>query len=119
MVKEVLLPDQVLATGDASFRKRRFERYRQLRDQGVTVLLGSHEPKIVSRFCDRAILLEGGLIVMDHRPDRVAEDYSKLLGWDPSRGEGADAGEGVVWVGRWYWKWKRTSPKTKTPGNSA
>ncbi len=79
-VREVLLLDEILAVGDASFKERCFARYRELQDRGVTVLLVSHEPKIVSTFCDRAILLEGGRILMDSRPDRVAESYLRLLG---------------------------------------
>ncbi len=78
-VREVLLLDEILAVGDAGFRERCFDRYQQLRDQGITILLVSHEEKIVSTFCDRALLIERGQILMDDQPDAVTTEYLRLL----------------------------------------
>ena len=59
-VRNVLVLDELLAVGDAGFKERCFERYRELRAGGHTFLLVSHDPGIVAACCDRAVLLEGG-----------------------------------------------------------
>lgn len=78
-VREVLVLDEILAVGDAGFKVKCEERYRELRAHGHAVVLVSHDPKIVSTFCDRALLLEGGRIVGDGRPDAVAQQYLSLM----------------------------------------
>ena len=76
---EIVLLDEVLAVGDASFRAKCEARYRELHAAGHTVLMVSHDPDIVRKFCDRAILLEGGRIIAEGRPPMIAEGYLSLL----------------------------------------
>ncbi|NED89130.1 ABC transporter ATP-binding protein, partial [Streptomyces sp. SID11233] len=57
---DVLLVDEALATGDASFRKRSEARIRQLREQAGTVFLVSHSNKSIRDTCERALWLEHG-----------------------------------------------------------
>ena len=78
-VREVLILDEIFAVGDAGFRERCEERYRQLRSLGHTVIIVSHDPRIISTFCDRALLLDGGRIAMDGPASDVAEHYVSLL----------------------------------------
>jgi len=78
-VREVLILDEIFAVGDAGFKARCVERYRQLSAAGHTVLLVSHDPMTISKFCDRALLLEDGRIVMDGPGDQVAERYLALM----------------------------------------
>jgi ABC-type polysaccharide/polyol phosphate transport system ATPase subunit len=78
-VREVLVLDEIFAVGDAGFRARCEERYRELRAAGHTVVLVSHDPRTVSRFCDRALLLDNGRIVGDGPPDAIAEAYLRRL----------------------------------------
>jgi len=77
-VRDVLILDEIFAVGDASFRRRCEERYRVLRAAGHAVILVSHDRRIVSTFCDRALLLEGGTIVMDDNPERICDAYFQL-----------------------------------------
>jgi ABC-type polysaccharide/polyol phosphate transport system ATPase subunit len=84
-VREVLLLDEIFAVGDAEFGRRCEERYRKLHDEGRTVVLVSHNPEVVARHCERALLLEGGRIVLDDRGAKVAEAYVELLGGRPLR----------------------------------
>ncbi len=77
--REVLLLDEVFAVGDAGFKARCEERYRELHAAGHTLVLVSHEPRTVAAFCERALLLEGGRIVMDDCGPRVAEAYLQLM----------------------------------------
>jgi ABC-type polysaccharide/polyol phosphate transport system ATPase subunit len=78
-VREVLVLDEIFAVGDAGFRARCEARYHELRDAGHTVLLVSHDPRLISSFCDRALLLDGGRIVAEGAPAAVAERYLSLL----------------------------------------
>lgn len=78
-VREVLILDEIFAVGDAGFRERCQTRYQQLRAAGHTLLLVSHEPFTIARFCDRALLLEGGRVVMDDEAEAVADAYVRLL----------------------------------------
>jgi len=78
-VREVLILDEIFAVGDAGFRERCEERYRQLRSLGHTVIIVSHDPRIISTFCDRALLLDGGRIAMDGPASDVADHYISLL----------------------------------------
>ena len=64
-VRDVLVLDEIFAVGDQEFRARCEARYRELHAQGHTVVIVCHEPRIVSTFCARALLLEGGTIVLD------------------------------------------------------
>ena len=78
-VREVLVLDEIFAVGDAGFRQRCEERYRQLHAGGHTMLLVSHDPRIISTFCSRALLLDNGHIVMDGPSSDVADRYVKML----------------------------------------
>jgi len=57
---EVLLIDEALAVGDAFYQQRCLRKMRSLRDEGVTIVLVSHDPSAIISLCDRAIWLEGG-----------------------------------------------------------
>ena len=78
-VKDILVLDEVFAVGDAGFKAACESRYRELRRDGKTIVLVSHDPVVVARFCDRAMLLDAGRIAYDGSPQRVAERYLTLL----------------------------------------
>src|SRR5687767_6819936 len=78
-VRDVLILDEIFAVGDAGFKERCHERYRELHRSGRSMLLVSHEPRTVAAFCDRALLLEGGRIIMDGDAADVAEAYVSLV----------------------------------------
>jgi ABC-type polysaccharide/polyol phosphate transport system ATPase subunit len=77
-VREVLILDEVFAVGDAEFKARCEARYRELRAAGHTVILVSHDKRIVRAHCDRAVLLERGVISMEGRPEEVVDAYLGL-----------------------------------------
>src|SRR4051812_42275564 len=78
-VREVLVLDEIFAVGDAGFRQRCEERYRQLHAAGHTMLMVSHDPRIIASFCDRALLLDAGRIVMQGAASDVADRYITML----------------------------------------
>jgi ABC-type polysaccharide/polyol phosphate transport system ATPase subunit len=57
--------EQVLVVGEREFRQRCWTHVDILREQGVTFLLASDSPRQFRRFCDRAVLLDGGHIVAE------------------------------------------------------
>lgn len=83
-VREILILDEVFAVGDAGFKERCQARYREIHRAGHSMLLVSHEPRTIAAFCDRAILLEGGRIVMAGPAADVADRYMALLTEDQS-----------------------------------
>jgi ABC-type polysaccharide/polyol phosphate transport system ATPase subunit len=78
-VRDVLILDEILAVGDAGFRGRCLERYRALRARGHTVVLVSHDPRIVTECCDRAVILEDGRIFLEGTAAFVADRYVSML----------------------------------------
>jgi ABC-2 type transport system ATP-binding protein len=75
---DVLLIDEVLAVGDASFQQKCFDEFARLRREGRTVILVTHDMGAVERFCDRALLLERGRPEMMGNPHEVALRYLDL-----------------------------------------
>jgi ABC-type polysaccharide/polyol phosphate transport system ATPase subunit len=73
-VREVLVLDEVYAVGDARFKARCEERYRQLKAEGHTVVLVSHDERAVA-LCDRALLLDGGRVSAAGTPAEIFEAY--------------------------------------------
>ena len=76
---DVLIVDEALAVGDAYFVHKCFQRIRQFREAGTTLVLVSHDPGAVQALCDRAILLDGGRLVMDGLPQHVIDYYNALI----------------------------------------
>ena len=83
-VRDVLILDEVFAVGDAGFKERCQDRYRDLHRAGHSMLLVSHEPRTIAAFCDRALLLENGRIISSGAADVVANRYLELLTEDAS-----------------------------------
>jgi ABC-2 type transport system ATP-binding protein len=59
---DVLLLDEVLAVGDESFQKKCFETFDRFKEAGKTVVLVTHDPELLRRFCDRVLFLEAGVV---------------------------------------------------------
>jgi ABC-2 type transport system ATP-binding protein len=78
-VRDVLVLDEIFAVGDQEFRARCETRYRELSARGRTVVLVSHDPQIISTFCDRALLLDGGTIVKEGTGEEVVREYESQM----------------------------------------
>jgi len=85
---EILIVDEVLAVGDASFQRRCLGRMNEIADHGRTVLFVSHNLSAVSNLCSRAIWLERGRLVLDGEPRDVVSRYLEAthgVASDPER----------------------------------
>jgi ABC-type polysaccharide/polyol phosphate transport system ATPase subunit len=78
-VTDILLLDEIFAVGDAGFKARCEERYRQLLAAGHTVVLVSHDPTTIADLCSRAVLLENGEVIASGPASDVAQQYLALL----------------------------------------
>ena len=76
---ELLLVDEVLAVGDASFQAKCYRRMKSLRDNGSTVVLVSHQIPLVQRVCDRVLLLAGGKVSALGPTEEVVSAYYHTL----------------------------------------
>jgi ABC-type polysaccharide/polyol phosphate transport system ATPase subunit len=72
---DVLLVDEVLAVGDESFTHKCLDKFAEFRRRGRTVLLVTHSLDLVTRFCDEALWLDGGLVRTHGDPRRVIDAY--------------------------------------------
>jgi ABC-type polysaccharide/polyol phosphate transport system ATPase subunit len=92
---DVLLIDEVLAVGDAAFQQKCFDVFFRLKHEGKTILFVTHDMSSVQRFCDRAVLLEKGVVRLVGDPERVANHYVEVnFGRDRLAGEGPEAAAG-------------------------
>ncbi|MBI2378994.1 MAG: ABC transporter ATP-binding protein [Deltaproteobacteria bacterium] len=73
---DILLLDELLAVGDADFKKKSMARMEELVSGDTTVVIVSHDPNEVLRICTRAVLMEKGQIVMDGTPEDVSARYT-------------------------------------------
>lgn len=72
---EILLIDEVIAVGDAEFQKKCLDHIFHLRQQGVTLVLVTHDMLSLPKFCDRGILIEQGRITDEGTPQQVVHNY--------------------------------------------
>jgi len=76
---DILIVDEALSVGDAYFQHKSFDRIRQFRKQGTTLLIVSHDKQAIQSICDRAILLNAGNLVMEGEPEAVMDYYNAML----------------------------------------
>ena len=75
----VLIVDEALSVGDAYFQHKSFNKIREFREQGTTLLIVSHDRSAIQSLCDRAILLERGFVIKDGPPEEVMDFYNALI----------------------------------------
>lgn len=75
---DIYIVDEALSVGDVFFQQKCYERMRQMKEQGVTIIMVSHDPAPIVSFCDRAILIEKGEIKGEGAPDVILDMYQAL-----------------------------------------
>lgn len=76
---DVLIVDEALSVGDAYFQHKSFDRIREFRQAGTTLLIVSHDKTAIQSICDRAILLDHGRVVKQGAPEAVMDFYNAML----------------------------------------
>jgi ABC-2 type transport system ATP-binding protein len=75
---DVLLIDEVLAVGDASFQQKCSDAFHQMKAEGKTIILVTHEMGSVESYCHRAMLISDGEIKYIGEPTEAGRQYLKL-----------------------------------------
>lgn len=76
---EILIIDEAFSVGDTYFQHKSLNRIREFQEQGMTLLLVSHDHGAIQAICDRAILLEKGTVIKDGEPEAVMDFYNALI----------------------------------------
>lgn len=76
---DLLIVDEALSVGDSYFQHKSFDRIRQFREQGISIMLVSHGMGDVKTLCDRVILLEKGKVLKDGPADEVVDYYNAMV----------------------------------------
>ena len=76
---DLLIVDEALSVGDSYFQHKSFDRIRQFRDEGISIMLVTHGMGDVRTLCDRVILLDKGCLLKDGQPDEVIDYYNALI----------------------------------------
>jgi teichoic acid transport system ATP-binding protein len=79
MDPDILLIDEALSVGDAKFRKKSFEKMRELCSQDRTIVLVSHALGSIEDLCDQAIWIDKGHLRMEGEPSDVIHAYTSFL----------------------------------------
>jgi ABC-2 type transport system ATP-binding protein len=87
-VPDILILDEVLSVGDATFTSKCEQRIRSFRDSGATVLIVSHATLAITKNCTRAIWLDDGEMKADGKAADIVALYLREHGTDPSEHQG-------------------------------
>ncbi len=76
---EILIVDEALSVGDVFFRSKCYRKFEEFKDQGRTILFVSHDLSAITKYCDRAILLNQGDKIYEGSPKEAIDLYKKVL----------------------------------------
>lgn len=76
---DILIVDEALAVGDARFQLKCMDKFTEFVERGKTILFVTHDVNSVKRFCNRAIWLDRGKLIMDGNTDEVTDHYLDFL----------------------------------------
>ncbi len=94
---EILLLDEIFSAGDIHWMEKAQRRMRALIDRTSILVLVSHSMDLIQTYCDRAIWLEAGKLVMEGTPDKIVEAYrSAAAGAAPNVSDEHQATSSVV-----------------------
>lgn len=75
---DLIIIDETLAVGDANFRMKCYDRIRQMKQEGQSFLLVSHNQNLLANFCTRGIVLDGGKKLFDGITLEAVEVYKRI-----------------------------------------
>ncbi len=83
---EILIVDEALSVGDVFFQAKCYRKFEDFKKEGKTILFVSHDLGSITKYCDRAILLNQGEEIFEGTPKEAVDIYKKVLvhQFDPS-----------------------------------
>lgn len=76
---EILIVDEALSVGDVFFQAKCYRKFEDFKKAGKTILFVTHDLSSISKYCDRAILLNNGAKISEGIPKEVIDIYKKVL----------------------------------------
>ena len=76
---DILLIDEILAVGDAAFQAKCFEKMKEIKARGTTIVIVSHALSQIEQLCERSIWIDEGRIRMDGTPRDVHPHYMERM----------------------------------------
>ena len=76
---DILLVDEILAVGDAAFQAKCFNKMREIKANGTTIVIVSHALSQIEQICERSIWIKDGHIKMEGIPREVHAEYMKFM----------------------------------------
>lgn len=76
---DILIIDEALSVGDVYFQHKSFDKIKEFKSLGTTLIIVSHDSGAIKSICDRVILLEKGQILKDGEPEAVLDYYNALI----------------------------------------
>ena len=76
---DIYLLDEVLAVGDWQFQKKCNQVFKDMKQQGKTAILVSHDLDSIIQYCDKAIWLDHGKIISYDTPKLVVNQYTRFV----------------------------------------
>lgn len=76
---EILVVDEAMAVGDRRFQLKCLDKIRELRNRGTTLMFVTHEPNMVYKYCQNAVLLNGGQMILKGSSEEVVPAYEELM----------------------------------------
>lgn len=76
---DILLIDEILAVGDVSFQNKCFERLKDIKKMGTTIVIVSHSLGQIEQICERSVWIDQGKIVDEGIPKYVHEHYLEAM----------------------------------------
>ncbi|MDZ4835094.1 MAG: ABC transporter ATP-binding protein [Candidatus Melainabacteria bacterium] len=76
---DILIVDEALAVGDIRFERKCRRRMDEMRARNKTIIFVSHNMRLVSKFCDKAVLLNNGQMIAEGPVTEIVPMYEKLM----------------------------------------
>lgn len=89
---DVLLIDEILSVGDAHFQEKCHEKLDELKKNGVTIAIVSHDLGSIKSFCDKAIWINNGIVEKYGLPDTVIDQYLEFMSGKRHKEQGENNG---------------------------
>ena len=76
---EILIVDEALSVGDVFFQSKCYRRMEEIRRDGTTILMVTHDMGSIIKYCDRVVLLNKGTFIAEGNPGAMVDLYKKIL----------------------------------------
>lgn len=93
---DILLVDEILAVGDANFQSKCFNKLREIKAQGTTIVIVSHSLNQIEQICERSIWINEGKIASEGSPRDVHPQYMDYMGQTRLKGIVQKPGDEIV-----------------------